>query len=145
MKAPRYASCNFRNILPYLAAADGHDGYVKLESSGYMPLVIENLGYTDYDGNPVYCMAHYGEMNGDAMADPDLTFAVDFGNGTVFPLTFQNDYMGTYQEVFIEDENGNPTKYRPRLLHSLDDFLRQWLKNIEHQGFDPVPKAENAE
>ena len=145
MKAPRYAKKNFEKILPYLAAADGNSGHVRLESGGYMPLVIENLEYTDADGNPVYSMTHYGELNGDAMADPDMTFAVDFKNGTVIPRTFQNDYMGAYDEVFIEDENGKPTKYRPGLLRSLDDFLRTWLQNIEHQGFDPVPKAETAE
>ena len=138
MKPPRFASANFEKILPFLAAADGHDGYIRLESSGYMPLSVENLGYTVL-GNPVYSMAHYGEQNGDAMADPDMTLSVDFENRRVIPLTFQNDYMGTYQEVFSDDGR----RYVPRLLADLDDFLRLWLKNIEQQGFDPVPAADN--
>ena len=140
MKTPRYSASNFQKILPFLAAADGNDGHVRLESGAYMPLVIENLGYTDSLGNPVYSLSHYGEMNGDAMADPDMTLSVDFANGHVIPRSFQNDYTGTYQEVFTEDEDGKQ-KYFPRLLSDLDDFLRMWLKNIEAQGFDPVPHA----
>ena len=99
------AAANARKKAELLAAASGvklgelltirYDwAEIRLESGGYMPLVIENLEYTDADGNPVYSMTHYGELNGDAMADPDMTFAVDFKNGTVIPRTFQNDYMG---------------------------------------------------
>ena len=143
MKPPRYAASNFQKILPFITAADGHDGHVRLESSGFMPLSIENLEMTDHNGNPVYSMAHYGEQNGDAMADPDMEFSVDFKNGIVIPLTFQNDYMGCFQQVFTVTDEGK-TKYFPRLLTDLDDFLRIWLKNIEAQGFNPVP-TENAE
>lgn len=142
MKPPRYSASNFEKILPYLAAADGNDGHVRLESGSYMPLMIENLGYAAL-GNPVYSMAHYGEQNGDAMADPDMEFSVDFKNGIIIPLTFQNDYMGCFQQVFTVTDEGK-TKYFPRLLTDLDDFLRIWLKNIEAQGFNPVP-TENAE
>ncbi len=133
LKAPKHATTNFRAILPYLNAADKNEGHIKLESSGYMPLVVENLYFTDFDGREVYSISHYGEQNGDLMADPDMEIAVDKEKGTVYPRTFRNDYMGIMQEVFIF-KNGK-TLYSHRLLTDLDDFLWHWLKNIKDQGF----------
>ena len=35
------------------------------------------------------------------MADPDMTILVDNEAKTVMPATYQNDYVGVYQEVYI--------------------------------------------
>lgn len=96
-----------------------------------MPLVLEAL-YQDGTAT-VYSLAHYGEQNGDAMRDPDMELKIDHAAGTVEPLTFQNDYMGVYQEVYIT-RNGQRL-YSPRLWTDLDDFLWHWLQNIAEQGF----------
>ena len=134
MKPTRYASCNFKRLLPLIEGIDQDKTSRQYEAPGFMPLFIENLGYTDRHGCPVYSLTHYGEQNGDMMADPDMTFAVDFEAGTVEPLTFQNDYMGLYQQVYKHNAAGQLI-YSPSLRASLDDFLRQWLKNINDQGF----------
>ena len=42
-------------------------------------------------GPDTYSIAHYGQQNGDLMADPEMTFR---GDGT--PLTYRNDYVGAY-------------------------------------------------
>ena len=96
--------------------------------------------YTDDKGNPIYSIAHYGEQNGDLMADPDMEIAVNDGEGRIIPRTFQNDYMGLFQQVFRE-QDGHKV-YSPGLLRDLDTFLWQWLQNIEEQGFraDETPE-----
>jgi len=40
-------------------------------------------------------------------------------------LAFRNDYMGIYQEVFLE-----PGKYYPKLKKELNYFLSNWLKTM---------------
>jgi len=134
MNNPRYANCNYKRLIEYVKAADENGGYVKFKSEGYMDLVIENVGYNDYAGHPVYSMAHYYVQNGDLMRDPEMTFAVDVMNKTIIPQTYQLDGLGIYQEVF-KYQNGK-TYYNVRLISELDDFLRQWIKNIISQGFN---------
>lgn len=132
----RHATTNYRMIKGLVRTADANGGHYKFKSEGYMDLVVENLEYKDHKGLPVYSMTHYGEQNGDLMKDPDMTFAVDFDNMTVTPRSYQNDYLGVYQEVFIERDG--KTLYSPSLLKDLDQFLWQWLKNIESQGFNTI-------
>lgn len=139
MKPTRYASCNYKRILPYIEGMNEDDDHRRYAAPGFMPLVFEFLHYSDRHGNPVFSVTHYGEQNGDLMADPDMQIAVDFSAGQVEPLTFQNDYMGIYQEVYKRDARG--LVYSPRLRSELDDFLRQWLKNIQMQGYELEKKA----
>ena len=140
MKPTKHATTNYRMIRPFLSAVDSsEDGHVRFLAGGYMPLVVENLGYT-FRGAAVYSITHYGEQNGDAMRDPDMELAINHEAGTVEPLTFRNDYMGMYQEVYKRDNDGR-LLYSPRLRTSLDDFLWQWLKNIIEQGFTPRKTA----
>ena len=136
MKPTRHAATNYRMIRPFLDVVDaGPERSRRFLSGAYMPLSMENLGYT-FHGREVYSIAHYGEQNGDLMRDPDMTVAVDHKAGTVDPLTWQNDYMGKYFEVYGTDEDGREV-YRSRLRADLDRFLWQWLKNIQEQRFSP--------
>jgi hypothetical protein len=48
-------------------------------------------------------------------------------------LTFQNDYLGIYQEVYPE-----PGKYYPKLKKELNEFLNEWLQNIIESGYVKV-------
>lgn len=135
----KHAGTNYKMLMPFVTACRENDGYIKCESGGYMPLVIEKLWYSDCLGNPVYSMAHYGVQNGDLMRDPDITFSVDDTEKRIIPQTFQNDYLGLYQEVFKEI-NGK-MMYSQSLLKDLDSFMWDWLNNIEMQGFTPERKA----
>jgi hypothetical protein len=136
MKLTKHASTNYRALAPFLDATDRkQDKAAKFLAPGYMPLCVECVGYSVH-GCPVYSIAHYGEQNGDAMRDPEMTVAVDRKAGTVDPLTYRNDYMGVDQEVYTE-RNGKEF-FRPNLRTSLDDFLWHWLKNLKDQGFDPA-------
>ena len=135
MKNTRHAATNYRKLWAFLGdMLHGPLSYKRFESDGYMPLVLEKLHCNDHKGRPVYSLAHYGQQNGDAMRDPELTFSVDEYSGTIEPLTFQNDYVGLYQEVYITNDAGQLC-YSPRLRSSLDDFLWHWLDNIQEQGY----------
>lgn len=95
----------FKQLLELL----GEKEYLKLDNSDgvYMPLSIQRLGE-----NKV-ALAHYGELNGDLMADPDMEFEI--GEDYIRPLTYQNDYMGYFSE--------NPDL----------EFCKMWLQNIKEQ------------
>lgn len=130
----KHQRTNYKMVLPFVKAAD-QEGYIKCKSSGYMPLVVEKLYYTDPYNNPVYSITHYGEQNGDLMADPDMTFSIDQAAEKIIPLSFRNDYMHINQEV-LKKINGK-LMYSSSLLIDLDRFLWEWLRNIQDQGFTP--------
>jgi hypothetical protein len=93
------------------------------KADGFMDLSVEWIS------DDRIAIAHYGEQNGDLMADPDMTLIVDNEAKTLMPATFQNDYVGVYQEVYTDDG-----RWMPRLSRELTSFLSTWLKNIEFQG-----------
>ncbi|MCR5842795.1 MAG: DUF1249 domain-containing protein [Oscillospiraceae bacterium] len=130
MKPTKHATTNYKMLKPFLDGLNGGD-HRRYYSGEYMPLVVEKL-YED-GAATVYSLTHYGEQNGDAMRDPDMELRIDHDAGTVEPLTFRNDYMGIFDQVYIT-RNGQKL-YSPRLRTDLDCFLWQWLKNIQDQGF----------
>lgn len=130
MKPTKHATTNYKRIKPFIDGLRGQE-HRRYTAPGFMDLVLERL--YDTDGGTVYSLTHYGEQNGDMMADPDMELKVDASTGTVEPLTWQNDYIGRYDQVYIT-RNGQRL-YSPRLRASLDDFLWHWLQNIEAQGF----------
>ncbi len=138
----RFGKANYKRIKPYLLAVDQQEEKhfrFTVDGGDYMPLSIEYLGYCDAQGHPVYSMMHYYTQCGDLMRDPDMTFSVNDADGSICPLTFQQDGIGPhgtmYQEVFHQ-VNGR-LRYNSYMLHDLDSFLNNWTKNIQAQGFDP--------
>lgn len=130
----KHGTTTYKSLIPFIDTVDANDGYAKFTAEGYMDLTMEAIGYNDFEGNPVYSICHYGEMNGDLMRDPEMTFSVDRENKRILPLSYRNDYMGFFIEYFVY-ANGKVKGYRPRWLHDGDDFLWTWGKNIEEQGF----------
>ena len=137
----KHGSTNFKALAPFLKVVDDNDGYAKFTAPGYMDLTIENIWDTDHEGNPVYSICHYGELNGDLMRDPEMTFSVNWKEGTILPLSYRNDYMGFELEYFVYS-NGKVKGYRPHWLHDGDNFLWTWGKNIIDQGFKPENRKE---
>lgn len=97
--------------------------HATLSADGFMDLSIEWIG------EDRLAIAHYGEQNGDLMADPDMELIVNFDRQEVLPATYQNDYLGVFQEIYLE---GN--RWRPKLSRELTSFLNTWLRNLEFQG-----------
>jgi uncharacterized protein YqiB (DUF1249 family) len=93
--------------------------YMKFVSEGLMDLNVDNLL------NNRIALAHNGLQNGDVMSDPDVEVKIYPDQKMAEALTFQNDYLGIYQEVHPE-----PGKYYPKLKKDLNDFLDEWLSNM---------------
>ena len=106
-------------------------GYAKIQNDpSFMPVVIEKVGNLIGYGE-VISIAHYGEQNGDLMADPEMTFTIV--EGKYYPISFRNDYVGVSQEVFGFDKDGKPKTIKIRLQSDLVVFSTQWMKNIKEQ------------
>ena len=136
IKKTKHSTTNYRALKPFIDAVRQAGGHKHFTAGGFMDLVIEDLYFTDHEGNKVFSISHYGEQNGDLMADPDMEFSINEKEGRITPRTFRNDYLGLYQEVF-RTINGK-LMYSQRLLTDLDAFLWQWLNNIDMQGFKAV-------
>ena len=114
----------------------GTDTAVRIRVDGYMPLSIEAIG-TSAAGNRLISLCHYGEQHGDLMRDPEMVFEL-FTHGETSaaePLSFQNDYVGVFQEVYRYDESGKKTHVKTRLKAELKSFARTWFTNLKDQGF----------
>ncbi len=96
--------------------------HLRIENSPYMPLVIERQGN-------VISVAHYGELNGDAIRDPELTFAWP----TWEPLSITQDPVGRYAE--IHTMMGDRPAIHMALLRELRMFANLWARNLMAQGF----------
>lgn len=96
--------------------------HLRLENSPYMPLVIERQGN-------VISVAHYSELNGDAIRDPELTFAWPAWE----PLSITQDPVGRYAEIHIMV--GDRPAIHMSLLRELRMFANLWARNLTAQGF----------
>jgi len=92
--------------------------YMKFKSEGLMDLNVDNLL------NDMIALAHNGIQNGDVMADPDVQIQIYPETKSAEALTFQNDYLGIYQEVYDEE------KCNKSLKKDLNEFLNDWLRTI---------------
>ena len=111
----------FQELVPHIM--DKRYRYAKLTADGFMDLSVEWIGENRI------AMAHYGEQNGDLMADPDMELIVDFDKKTIMPATYQNDYVNVYQQVYLDNN-----QWKPKLSKELTSFLSTWLRNVEFQG-----------
>ena len=121
------------------------DHYIRLENPPLMRLVIEVIAGPYENGAHQLSVAHYGEQNGDAMRDPEITFLVtpvDRGL-TWTPLTYENSYLGCYLVAAEVTGDGRLTVRDQFLLRDLRDFAKQWDHNIRAQGFLEVFERQN--
>jgi hypothetical protein len=90
-----------------------------------MPLVIERHG-------DEISVAHYGELNGDLIRDPELTFSC---GSDWTPTSITQDPVGRYAEVFPIVDGQHAKRVRPKLLRELKSFASLWARNLKEQGF----------
>ena len=64
------------------------------------------------------------------MYDPEITYLIDTDAGTMEALTYQQDNMGAYQNVYE-----NPDAPNQVLRASLNSFTGSWFRNIRAQGY----------
>jgi hypothetical protein len=112
---------------------------LKIVAPGFMPLCIEYIG-TGPRNLPLVSVAHYGELNGDPMRDPDMVFEVmpvaegEPHAGRWLPVSYRNDYVALFQEAVFVNAAGQVME-KPRLQRELTAFARMWDRNIKDQGF----------
>ena len=110
---------------------DEDGNYAKIHNNpNLMAVVVEKVGNLKGYGE-IISVAHYGEQSGDLMADPEMTFTIV--GREYYPISFRNDYLGRYQEVFGFDEDGTPETINTSLQFDLTCFANQWMKNIANQ------------
>ncbi|HML73335.1 MAG TPA: hypothetical protein PKB02_02445 [Anaerohalosphaeraceae bacterium] len=124
---------NTSTLLKLLEIAGHH---AKIENPPYMPLSVEKLRHVQLGSIDwiIVALGHYGEMNGDLMADPTMEFLVDVAGQRAFPMYWKNDYAGRDTEAMWIDESGC-INYREKAQADITDFANIWLKNIREQGF----------
>ena len=112
--------------------------YLRIENPPFMRLVIEVVGQIFPNGSCEVSVGHYGEQNGDAMRDPEITFLVipsEDGEWQWKPLTFLNDYVGVLQQAASYDEEGNLEELDPPQSREIHLFSKMWDVNLKQQGF----------
>ena len=126
----------YQHFATVLAGLLGTDTAIRLTVPGFMPLSVEDIGQSG-DGNRLISICHYGEQNGDLMRDPDMVFEIHAWADApaAEPLSFHNDYMGLFQEVYRYGADGKKTHVNVRLKQELTSFARTWFKNLKDQGF----------
>ena len=123
-------------VLRILREAGGwnHGLHLRIENPPYMALVIEAMDESGPCGLPALSVAHYGELNGDAMRDPEMCFELGFAPGLhLDPFYYRNDYVGVEQwSRFIHED-----RYVCHIqLHAEHQrFAALWDKNLRQQGF----------
>jgi hypothetical protein len=113
----------------------GTDTAVRLTVDGFMHLSVEDIGQSA-DGNRLIANSHTGEQNGDLMRDPEMIFEIHAvaDAPAAEPLSFRNDYLGIWQEVYRYDA-GKKTHVNAALKAELKSFARTWFRNLKEQGF----------
>jgi hypothetical protein len=96
--------------------------HIRIENPPYMPLVIERQG-------GIVSVAHYSELNGDLIRDPECTFRWS----DWVPTSITQDPVGRYEEVFSERDG--QVRVRVALLRDLKLFANLWARNLMAQGF----------
>ena len=112
----------------------GLETAVRITVDGYMPLSVEDIGQSA-EGNRLIAISHTGIQNGDLMRDPEMVFEVHADTTAADPLSFQNDYIGLFQEVYRLDDAGKKTHVNPKFKAELKSFAALWFRNLKAQGF----------
>jgi hypothetical protein len=100
------------------------DGYAKVNNSDFMAVVIEMVAHNSFS------VAHYGELNGDLMADPEMLFWQNDDNW--YPYYYLNHYAGV-EQVSVEFNKNKPVSVNHKLQKSMAEFANEWMRNIKEQ------------
>lgn len=115
----------FNQLLKVVPAinADAQSG--KSKSEGFIDLNFDLLRDDDTKQIKIVALSHYYKHDsGDMIPDPDMTMIVHLADKKVYALSYQDAYR--YDEIDPDSPEA--------LKESLNEFLLQWLRNLEEQG-----------
>ena len=117
------------------ALAEKHDVTLKqvganlrLDMPGFDRLCVERIS------TGCISVAHYFEMNGDLVAEPDIVFFVDF-SGAWFPISISQSITGWRECAQLTDTGIAIARYNPQAQKDLAEFAEMWAQNIKDQGW----------
>jgi hypothetical protein len=121
------------------------NGYAKLRSDGFMPLIIETIEEnieTVYGSAKCVSVVHYYEQNGDLMRDPEMVFIIvdkrknlkDFESIFICPQSYRQDNLNIEEES-VSIINRKIISFNKYFQAAHCSFASLWLKNISQQGF----------
>jgi hypothetical protein len=125
-------SPKMQRVIEQLAKQHGRDlsqdeAHLRLEMPGFDRLVIENIGLRRIS------VAHYCEMNGDLLADPDVVFFTGYGVWVPIEIT---QCIGIYRRYADLDKAGQTIeRLDVRGQAELAAFAEQWAQNVLDQGW----------
>jgi len=100
----------------------------KIKSKGYMDLNIDVL--ENDDETRVIAIAHNIIMDGDLIADPEMTVKLFKYTAEAKVLTYQVYSLGVYEKVYESETVGHfHNKY------FLNRYLNNWLITLEERGY----------
>jgi len=122
----------------FLLLVDGLSGHTtsrKVDNAPglFMPIVVERLE----DDPEIYSLAHYYEMNGDLVPDPDAEFLVVRGTRSggevvgIYPVAIDQGPLG-YRR-YAQPEGGGRVRVTARGQAELAEFCNQWMSNVADQ------------
>jgi hypothetical protein len=101
--------------------------HLRLELPGYDRLVMEAIG-----GQRV-SVAHYFELNGDLVADPDVVFFT--GDGRWLPMEITQALGGYRRYAELANDDQQLDCLDPRGQADLAAFAEFWAQNLRDQGW----------
>lgn len=104
------------------------EAYLRLELAGFDRLVLENIGWQRIS------VAHYFELNGDLVAEPDVVFFTGHA-GQWFPLEITQSLTGWQCYGRLAADGSRIEAYHPTGQADLAEFAEQWAQNLVEQGW----------
>lgn len=102
--------------------------HLRLDMPGYDRLCVEHIGYQRIS------VAHYFEINGDLVAEPDIVFWVDT-QGNWIPLEISQSLTGWRVYAELNATATAIVQIRPQAQRSLAEFAELWAQNLRAQGW----------
>lgn len=114
-----------------------------IENKPFMPLSLDVID--DFSLGLIIAMSHHAldAASGDLMCDPDMQILINFELGTATPMSYQNDWLGIYQESLFFGEDGQ-LLYRQELMRDLTILLDMWTQDLLDQGFVEACASQEA-
>ncbi len=102
--------------------------HFRLDMPGYDRLCVECIGPNRVS------VAHYFELNGDLVAEPDVVFFVD-NDGSWVPIEITQSLVGWRQYAVFSAEGRRVTRVDRAGQQDLAEFAETWAFNISEQGW----------
>ncbi|MDA3053236.1 hypothetical protein OFO01_07270 [Campylobacter sp. JMF_01 NE2] len=111
----------------------GEGNFIKIDNSSYMPVWAEIVHTTKFfdEKAEIFSLSHYGEMNGDLMADPTMDFLIV--ENAIYPMSFRNDYAYFSGATHRQSLDLTTMSANKAMMKDQADFASIWLKNIKEQ------------